>query len=234
MQSALNRDTSAIHEQNISYYNAIAANYDIQLDQENSNKIVREKVAEKFQQIVQSGEILDFGGGTGQDLKWLINKGYRILFCEPSEGMRDKAVELNKNLLHYPNLIFIEKGREDFTKWDKQMPFSQKVDAILANFAVLNCIPDIGLLFRNLALVLRPGGSLIAVVLRPKFSHVLRSFAGLSQETLNITYRGHRQTVYIHPVKEIRKASAFYYYFSSWISLHGSGFLLIHLTRKDK
>src|ERR1700730_17428602 len=151
-----NQDKILIHKQNCSFYDEIADNYDSMMDQEILNGITRQKVTDKFYNIIKSGEILDFGGGTGRDLEWLTHKGYRIIFCEPSEKMREKASELNKNNLHNADLVFVDPDRTDFTKWHKELPFSQKVDAILANFAVINCIADIELLFQNLALVLKP------------------------------------------------------------------------------
>jgi SAM-dependent methyltransferase len=164
-----NQDKDLIYKQIISFYDEIADHYDNLMDQEIGNRITRQKVADKFCNLIHSGEILDFGGGTGLDLEWLTHKGYRIIFSEPSGKMREKAFELNKNTLHNPDLVILDSNKTDFTKWHRELPFLQKVDAILANFAAINCIPDIELLFRNLALVLKPGGQLLALILHEKF-----------------------------------------------------------------
>ena len=119
----------------------------------------------------------------------------------------------------------------DFTGWAKQLPFSP-VDAILANFAVINCIKDIDLLFSSFALALKPGGALIALVLRPGIRHELRSFAGLRTSTTDISYKGHRQTVYNHSMTGIRRAAGKRFHVSGRQSPDGSIFSLIHLTRK--
>jgi SAM-dependent methyltransferase len=240
MLSRLKSDKFRIHEQNISYYNAIADNYDSLLDRENSNTIVREKVAEKFQHIIPAGEILDFGGGTGRDLKWLMEKGYHILFCEPSEGMKQKAIELNRKTLQYRDLFFLDKGNSDFSNWDTQIPFEKKLDAILANFAVVNCVPDIKLLFKNLSLVLKPGGHFLALILHKKYNKPLLSW--LYQEILylfkrksthfQVHFQNHQHRVWIHSIKEIKRISAPYFSFQSEENLTKYGFTLIHLIKK--
>ena len=106
MPAKLNQDKFRINAQNISYYNEIADFYDHIMEKKDSNKIVRGKVAEKFCDIVKEGNVLDFGGGTGLDLDWLTSKGYSVFFCEPSSGMREKAVNHNNNLLNHPNVLF--------------------------------------------------------------------------------------------------------------------------------
>jgi SAM-dependent methyltransferase len=222
----------AKHMKNSSFYNEIAEEYDALMDKEGSNGVVRRKVADKFLGTVASGRVLDFGGGTGSDLEWLTKHPYQVIFCEPSAGMKEQALFRYQNGIR-PGLVdFLSGAQSDFTEWHKNLPFHPAADAVLANFAVVNCISDIGLLFRNLALVLKPGGSLIALVLRPKWLHTLRSFAGLTPDTLEVRYKEHSQTVYVHTAKAIQKASAPYYTFSSRTSLPGSVFSLIHLTRK--
>jgi SAM-dependent methyltransferase len=232
--------------ENISFYNEIAGNYDAMMEREGSNDDVRRRVAEKFRKEVPvSSRVLDFGGGTGGDLAWLIHDGYHVLFCEPSEAMKEQAINRFQNLVdggvaeslvedpvHGKVEEFLDGMAVDFTSWRENLPFAATVDAILANFAVLNNISDIELLFRNLALVLKSGGSLVALVLRPKLRHELRSWAGLPPDTREIRYNERLQSVHIHSQRAIRKASAANFHFCGKQSLAESGFLLIHLTRK--
>ena len=56
-----------------------------------ADKIVRAKVANKFCDIVKDGGVLDFGGGTGLDIQWLTNKNFAVFFCEPSAGHEAKS-----------------------------------------------------------------------------------------------------------------------------------------------
>jgi SAM-dependent methyltransferase len=232
----------AAHTQNISYYNEIANSYDAILDKELSNEAIRRRVGDRFREVVPTGTVLDFGGGTGRDLEWLMVHGYQVIFCEPSAGMREQAIR------QWPQPSFPQSGQEgkppqgivrflsgdetDFTRWQKDLPVLVPVDGILANFAVINCIPDIGLLFNNLAGVLKPGGHLIALILRPKWTQVLRTLVSRQPVTLRVRYKEHEQTVFIHTRKSINEAAAPYFNFSRYGSLRGSVFSLIELTRK--
>jgi SAM-dependent methyltransferase len=218
--------------QNISFYNEIANEYDAIMEKERSNAAVRREVADKFLDTVAPGRVLDFGGGTGGDLGWLTDHHYHVLFCEPSTRMKELAIMRHKRKILPGHVEFLSGMAVDFTNWNKDPPFYPAADAILANFAVINCIEDITLLFRNLALVIRPGGSLIALVLRPKLLHTVKSLAGLAPDTMEVRYKEHAQTVFVHTMGAIRKASRAYFSFSSRKSLRGTVFSLIHLTRK--
>jgi len=205
----------------------------------NSDKIVREIVANKFCSIIKASVVLDFGGGTGLDLEWLAGNNHTIFFCEPSAGMRAKAIGSRKDLLH-DNVIFLEDAAADFRQWHLQLPFNEKVDAVLSNFAVLNCIADIELLFQNLAVVVKPGGNIIALVLtenikgmlKGNFRSILKSFIRRKPASINVQYKKNQQTVYIYSIKEIMKASRKHFNFCNSEMLPASGFTLIHLKRK--
>jgi SAM-dependent methyltransferase len=217
---------------NIFFYNEIADDYDAIMDDDRSNGIVRREVADKFLNMVTPGRVLDFGGGTGSDLGWLTDHYYHVIFCEPSSRMRQLAIRRHNRKILPGHVEFLSGAAVDFTDWNRNLPFYPPADAILANFAVINCIANIDLLFRNLSLVVRPGGDLIALVLRPKILHNLRSFAGLAPDSLEVRYKQHEQKVYVHTTRAIRKASRAYFNFSGRKSLQGSVFSLIHLTRK--
>jgi SAM-dependent methyltransferase len=222
--------------QNISYYDAIAHEYDEMLDK-NPDRIIRRTVAEKFSSLVKNAVVLDFGGGTGLDLEWLSGNNPAIYFCEPSAAMREKAISNHSNSLH-GKVIFLDGQAADFRRWNMQLPFVAKVDAILSNFAVLNCIGDLSLLFQNLALVVKPGGDMVALVLtknlmgRSRFINILKAFIHTKPVIVNLRYKKHTQTVYLHSLKAIVKASAKHFDFCSSEVLPATGFTLIHLKRK--
>jgi SAM-dependent methyltransferase len=199
------------YEQNREFYNGISANYNAILDQESSNQIVRNLVKKRITDTVKTGRILDFGGGTGLDLDWLINNYERVVFCEPSEGMRQKAIEKHSD----NNVIFLKNNEVDFTTWQNKLPFSEKVDGIISDFAVFNCIEDINLLFTNLALVIKPGGHLFALMLNPsykktwkwKLRNIVRQFFSSKTVVIHIQYETYKQIAYVYSPKEIKKAS---------------------------
>jgi SAM-dependent methyltransferase len=234
------KDGTQTSNQNISYYNGIAAEYDAILNKDAANTGIRAKVANTFTALVKAGSILDFGGGTGQDLGWLLQQHYHIDFCEPSKAMRQVAIERSKNEFPGSGISFFDDNKTDFRNWQAAFPFERKVDAILANFAVINCIPDIGLLFEKLALAIKPGGIVVALVLdsslrmrlRSNLKGTLRSFFSGDPVSIFIEYNGLRQQVYIHSVKAIKKASANRFELKRFERLQGFGFCLIHLVSK--
>jgi SAM-dependent methyltransferase len=231
---------SATTEQNISFYNEIAGQYNAILNAEDTNSIVRSKVAGKFHDTTKSGLVLDFGGGTGLDLDWLVGFQYEIFFCEPSAGMRQMAIKRNTDLLHSLHINFLEQEKTDFTRWHQQLPFSQQVDAILSNFAVINNIADIQSLFAAMARVLKPGAHLMALMLDNRWQTLsrrhpaayLKSLFNRRTINLKVQFKGYEQTVYLHTMNKIRKASSTYFDFCYSESISGSGFILIDLIRK--
>jgi len=234
-------DKSRIANQNISYYDEIADSYDEILNRENSNKLVRQQVKEKFTSLLQPEQcVLDFGGGTGLDLEWLTANNYNIIFCEPSVIMREKAIQYNNTKLHNNTILFLGGDKTDFSTWNMSPPFSQQVEGILCNFGVINCIPDIEFLFKNLALVTKPGGHFVALFLDRSLKkmwkwhrrNTMRSLVFGSQFIMYVHHKEHKQTVFVHSVKEIKKAAASSFDYGSHKSLAESGFTLIHLIRK--
>lgn len=240
MQNFLKQEQLSVIEQNVSYYNEIAELYDEILDRDHSNELIRKKVASIFSELVPSGLVLDFGGGTGKDLDWLTEKRYDIIFCEPSIKMREKAFLLSKNKLQQNNITFLENNACDFTTWETNLPFSQKADAILANFAVINSIPDIKLLFKSLSLVIRPGGHLLMLILKSDFKKrwrsdrraTLLSLFTAATVTADIQFNSQRQKVHFYTIRKIKKAAGAYFHFRNSRLLKENDFILIHLARK--
>lgn len=221
-------------ENNRLFYNEISASYDTILEEDSSNGIIRNRVKEKFTSIVQSGCVLDFGGGTGLDLNWLVNRYERVIFCEPSEGMRRRAIAQNTD----DGVVFLENDQVDFGTWHSKLPFTEKTDGILADFAVINCIADIELLFNNLAKVLKPGGHLMALMLNNAYKknrqwqllNAIKSVFPVKPVAINVQYKNHKQIVYMYTPKEIKKASAKCFDLNSREDLFE--FTLFHFTRK--
>lgn len=228
------------NEENILYYDAIAAEYDGQLNSDERNIHIRETVAMKFLNVVKGHLVLDFGGGTGRDFGWLLKNQYQILFCEPSRAMRQLARD--RRALEFPEsaIFFFDDEQADFMKWAEFFPFEQKVDAVLANFAVINCIRDVDVLFDKLAMALKQGGHMIALVLddhlisglRFNPGSTIRSFLSGRPVKRFVNHKNHRQEVYLHSIRSIRNACSIKFNLISQVRLKGYGFRLIHLTRK--
>lgn len=231
-------DKSSVMEQNISFYNGIADQYNDTMRKDPTNRVVRQKVREKVIRLVPSGCVMDFGGGTGLDLAWLA-AGHTVLFCEPSIKMREKAIAYNRDLVHSDQIVFLRTDQSDYTRWHEALPVSIKSDAVLCNFGVLNYIPDIRYLFSILAMVLKPGGHLIAVVLafslkkrlRWHRRHAIASLVTGKPFVMYIPSAEGKQTVTVHSIREIAEAAAPYFEPPACESL-GGDFIFVQLIRK--
>jgi SAM-dependent methyltransferase len=229
-----------ITRQNISYYNEIASGYDAILEEDAANAAIRSRVAQVFTSLVRSGCIMDFGGGTGQDSQWLAHRRYHVIFCEPSPAMREIAMKRSRAELPDASILFLDDNETDFRSWTSTFPLERRVDAVLANFAVMNCIPDIDLVFDKLAAVVKPGGWVVALVLenglgkrlRSNFRSTLASLITGKPVRFFVDHNNSRQLVYIHSMRNIRRAIRNNFNFSHQEQLHGPGFRLICLQRR--
>jgi hypothetical protein len=154
--------------------------------------------------------------------------------------MREQAVRFAGASLSDREIFFLEGMRTDFRTWIDQLPFSHKIDAVLSNFAAVNCIPDLRALFESWSLVLRPGGQVMLLMMdgqpagnfyRRLMRRVLSFFSGTAIH-MSLGYKSYQQTVYVHSKNSVRKAASAWFEFRSSESLPGSGFKLIHLVRK--
>ncbi len=95
--------------------------------------------------------ILDFGCGTGNYAN-TINKHSvaQVYGVEPSDGMREKAKAKN------PNIVFVKGNHECIPFEDNYFDFIYMTD-------VIHHIPDIGLMFTEIARVLKKGGKICIV-----------------------------------------------------------------------
>jgi ubiquinone/menaquinone biosynthesis C-methylase UbiE len=219
--------------ENILYYNAIAAEYNDMLSRE-SDSLVREKVSRKFCDLVTKATVLDFGGGTGLDLSWLAPNNTAVFFCEPSHAMRRKAISSREDFAN-DNVFFLDDTASDFRQWKHLAPFKRPVDAVLANFAVLNCIADLPRLFDSLAIITRPGADMMCLVLSKASNPgkrgvraMLKSFLHTSPTTIQLKYKNNRQTVYLYSPEEIISAAKPNFDCCSIEAIPGSDFTLLH------
>ena len=218
------------------FYNFVAKDYNSH--QTKSDSYVRNYVMEKFLNNIPDGNILDFGGGTGLDLPWLLTPKYSVNFLEPSSNMRSLAKVAVINNWQQP--IFNEQNI-DFHAWTPgALPFEEKMNGILANFAVLNCIKDINCLFEKLALVCESNCGVIATVLDTRAVRMLKTHSlkvavkrffkrPLVTET---KYNCVTQQIYLHTLSNYKSAFCNYFNFISYTSIKASPFALLTLSKK--
>lgn len=221
------------------YYDLIAADYDRLFQEVDSNRAVRQRVQEYSSKHVRNAVVMDFGGGTGLDLPWLLEISRKIYFCEPSSKMRNIAMRRVSGHPSREKILFLDDVNSQISNWSPGIPTAEKIDACLANFAVLNNIRDPGAAFEKLASVIKPGGNLIINVLDSRWRRLItrytkeyiRSF--FSKEVITHTrYRGLIQNVYLHKPAKLTMSANPFFELRHTMPLKAFGFLLIHLRRR--
>ncbi len=219
------------------YYDHIARNYNCHMTE--SDNETRKKVIEIFKANISNGNILDFGGGTGLDLPALLSDHYKVFFLEPSSNMR--AIAIKSVSVSPGRPVFVEE-KLDFRQWsDNILPFTDKMNGVLANFAVLNCIPDIDILFERLPLICDTHCYVQATVIdtRPVKmikSHSLKVAAKTLFNKQLITrnyFNGVAQDTYLHTLQKYKSAAAKYFDFVSYNSIQNSNFAMLILSRNE-
>ncbi len=143
------------------------------------DQLVRERFQKTALELLPEGaDVLDFGAGTGIDAKVYAARGHRTLVYEPSQAMREYLMQ------HCHEEI----GRQATVPVD--LPLSCKVQAVTANFAVLNHFADHTLLFEDFSRVLGPGGFVLASLLSPYHFRDARH-GWWRANLLNLLRRGH-------------------------------------------
>lgn len=221
-----------------SFYDRIAQEYNRQLDTARDER-VRRYVADIFTRTVFGESVLDFGGGTGLDTPWLTKHYNRVYFLEPSSQMRNVAMKGSPQTSG-KNILFIEDNL-DFNRWSSDhLPFQEKVDGILANFAVVNCIADISLLFEKISLVSKPGGYFLCTVLNVRrfpilknypFRTFIKALLGRTPEISN-NYKGFGHLTYLHSIRSLKNFSKEYFHWIQYIPIKNSPFALVVLKKK--
>jgi SAM-dependent methyltransferase len=119
-------------------------------------------VRSRFQRMAldlldKDARILDFGAGTGIDAKAYAAHGHPTFVYEPSEAMRNYLGQHCQHEIVRKAIVSVAS------------PSECKVQAVTANFAVLNHIEDHAPLFEELSRTVSPGGFVLASMLNPYY-----------------------------------------------------------------
>lgn len=155
-----------------SAFNTIAADYDAAFTEHPLGRWLRALVWAYLEEAFQPGdEVLELGCGTGEDALWMAQRGMYVHATDAASAMLDRAKE--KAILHgvaeqisfsQLNLTAIDKVSSLPTPEGRSI---HAYDGVLANFGVLNCVPDHRELADALARWIRPGGRAVLVVMGP-------------------------------------------------------------------
>ena len=141
-----------------------AKNYDTVFTNSKIGKAQRDRVYHFLNKNILNKNklnILEINCGTGEDAKYLSEKGHRVLATDISSEMIKVAKEKNQNSKLTFQIV-------DITKITSET-FSDKFDLIFSNFGGLNCLskPELQSFLINSELLLNPKGKL-ALVFMPK------------------------------------------------------------------
>lgn len=122
-------------------------------------RAVRRAIAEA---TPRNGQILEIGGGTGEDALWLAKRGFAVTLTDASPAMVARA----------QIKLVPAGGRAEIAAAEDLEEFAGKhfrncgepFDAAFSNFAPLNCVDDLSPVARGLARLVRPGGAALLVL----------------------------------------------------------------------
>jgi len=110
----------------------------------------------------KGGQILEVGGGTGEDAVFLAKSGYKMLLTDASPTMVDHALGKLRPLGSEAEVTSAE-DLELFAEGRISAGVEQ-FDGAFSNFAPLNCVVDLEPVARGLAKMLKPGAPAMLVL----------------------------------------------------------------------
>ena len=144
-------------------FDGVAGTYDRNFTHTALGRELRERVWQRLEAHFSPGtRVLELNCGTGEDAVWLAERGVRVVATDQSDAMLEVArrkiertasasVELTRLDLEQPEAIFTNSS----------------FDGAFSNFGGLNCVGDVRVLARSLARWLKPGATLVLVVMGP-------------------------------------------------------------------
>lgn len=121
--------------------------------------------------------VLDFGAGTGIDAKVYAAHGHQTFVYEPSDAMRAYLTKYCHEEIERKTIVMLSPS------------LTQKVQAVTANFAVLNHFGDHASLFDEFSRVIDLGGFVLASMLNPFYLGDAR-YGWWRANLLNLVRRG--------------------------------------------
>jgi SAM-dependent methyltransferase len=145
-------------------FDAVAARFDVRFGAWESVSAQRRAVRRELLRAFPEGaRLLEIGGGTGLDARFLAERGRDVLLTDPSPAMVRAAGErLHSFVAHPPRVLAAE--HLDVLVDECESRKAPRFDGAFSNFAALNCVADLTPTAHALARLLRPGASALLVV----------------------------------------------------------------------
>lgn len=137
-------------------FDRIADEYDSLFTFSAIGRTQREVVWNRLLSVFSSGDhILELNCGTGQDALFMARAGMRVIGCDASPRMIERARQ--RIATEGADAQFFTLATEELHK----LPESLLFDGLLSNFGGLNCVRDLSVVARQAARHLKPGAPLL-------------------------------------------------------------------------
>src|SRR6202045_1576480 len=128
-------------------FDGVAESYDEVFTHSMIGRAQRRKVWAKLLAAFPRGSrILELNCGTGEDARYLVERGRSVVACDASHSMIQVAKRVNP-WGDSANLEFLQRANEDLGF----MPNERFFDGAFSNFSGLNCLADLRPFASNLA-----------------------------------------------------------------------------------
>jgi SAM-dependent methyltransferase len=119
--------------------------------------------AELVRTFPAGASLIEIGGGTGEDARWLAERGRRIVLTDASPAMVRIAAAKLEGLPGAQAEIAAAEAM-DALATRRAAEGQPLFDGAFSNFAGLNCVTDLAPFARGLARMVQPGGPVLLVV----------------------------------------------------------------------
>ena len=142
-----------------------ALSYDTEFTNQRLGRWLRERVWTVMEDLFDAeSRVLELGCGTGEDARWLGQRGATVVALDASRSMIQiaRAKALAHQVADRVSFLHVDLNRLHPETFE---PAS--FDGALSNFGALNCVRDHQALAASLGAWLRPGAVFVAVVMGP-------------------------------------------------------------------
>jgi SAM-dependent methyltransferase len=155
-------DVSSQLQETRAAFDSVAADYDGPRGNNAAIQDMREESWRWLDATFPSGSrLLDLGCGTGLDVARMARRGYRITATDWSPEMVRRTRERVQREGLADRVVTINLGAHELNRLDEPARY----DGAYSNLGALNCVPDLSVVARDCARLLRPGGTLVFTVI---------------------------------------------------------------------
>jgi SAM-dependent methyltransferase len=155
---------------NPSPFDSTAAAYDAEFTQGRIGTLARARFWQQLAPFLpEDANLLELGGGTGEDACHFATRGAHITHTDASPAMVEaaRAKVAARGLQDRIQCHQLDMARLSEPGYASNQLRNAPFDAAYANFGAVNCVPDLPALAKGLASLLRPGAHLFLTVMGP-------------------------------------------------------------------